>query len=246
MKLCVAYTVFGTELLSQSVKNIIDVVDKVIICYQEVSNTGIQKPFEWNYEHSPKYHFVKYDTRVGIDTKENERRKHQLMIDTAKKLGCTHFIISATDHFFDPKEIENNKAEAEKYEITFSRFYTYYKNPTWQITPLEDHYMPFICSTEMRILKQVKYPLIVDPSLRIGPYTQKNWHLFPTDKICFHHYSTIRKDIKAKFDSAASHSVRKNITAYLNEFENYDINENPGITYFKGRKVKIVPNYFNL
>ena len=168
MRLAICYTVFGTELLSQSIKNIIDVVDEVIICYQEVSNTGIHKPFEWSYQYHPKLHFIKYETREGINPKENERRKHQLMVDTAKKIGCTHFILAATDHFYIPEEVEKWKEHAGQYDVTFTSMFTYFKHPTWQLTPIEDYYMPFICKLPAKILNQVKYPLLVDPSVRVA------------------------------------------------------------------------------
>lgn len=242
MKLAICYTVFGTELLSESIKNIIDAVNEVIICYQEVSNTGTKKPFEWSYEHNPKFHFVKYDTRPGINAKDNERRKHQLMIDTASKLGCTHFILAATDHFYEAHEVAHAKEIAITYDVTFTAMYTYYKKPSWQLFPIEDYYMPFICKLPAKILSTVKYPLLVDPSVRVA---FNSWYLFREEEVMLHHFSMVRKDIKAKFANAASSIGRKN-PVYLQEFETYDINENPGIQYFKGRKVKIVPNYFNL
>lgn len=245
MKLGILYTVFGTELLSQSIKNIIDVVDEVIICYQEVSNTGIKKPFEWSYEHNPKFHFVKYNTRIGIGPKENERRKHQLMIDTASKLGCTHFILAATDHFYDKEEVLKAKETALNYDVTFTAMYTYYKKPSWQLFPIEDYFMPFICRLPAKILSAVKYPLLVDPSVRVSFGDSTRWHLFNPEEVMLHHFSMVRTDMKAKFANAASAIGRKN-PVYLQEYENYDINENPGVQYFKGRKIKIVPNYFNL
>lgn len=242
MRLAICYTVFGTELLSESIKNIIDVVDEVIICYQEVSNTGIEKPFEWSYEHNPKFHFIKYNTRIGIGTKENERQKHQLMINTAHKLGCTHFILSATDHFYHKDEVITARLKAVDYDVTFTAMYTYFKYPIWQLDPIEDYYMPFICKLPAKILSTVKYPLLVDPSVRVS---FNSWYLFTPFEVMLHHFSMVRKDMKAKFANAASAIGRKN-PVYLQEWENYDINENPGIQYFKGRKVKIVPNYFGL
>lgn len=244
MRLCIAYTVFGTELLSQSIKNIIDVVDEVIICYQEVSNTGIHKPFEWSHEYNPKVHFVKYNTFRGLDIKEQERRKHQFMVDYTRKIGCTHFILSACDHFYDPKEVAEQKAHAGQYDVTFTSMFTYFKHPTWQLDPIENYYMPFICKLPAKVLKTTKYPLLVDPSVRFE-YKDSNWYLFRQDMVMLHHFSMVRHDMKAKFANAASAIGRKN-PVYLQEYENYDINENPGIQYFKGRKVKIVPNYFNL
>lgn len=248
MRLAICYTVFGTELLSKSIRNIINLVDEVIICYQEVSNTGIKKPFDWSHEHNPKYHFVKYETDLslgtgGNGTKENERRKHQLMIDTATKLGCSHFILAATDHFYRKDEVIEAKKKALDYDVTFTAMFTYFKRPTWQLTPIEDYYMPFICKLPAKIIHTTKYPVKVDPSVRVEA---KKWYLFNEDECMLHHFSMVRKNIRDKFESAASDRVRKQIDHYTDEFENYDIQENPGISYFKGRKIKEVPNYFDI
>lgn len=242
MRLAICYTVFGTELLDKSIKNIIDIVDEVIICYQEVSNTGTKKPFEFAHEYNKKLHFIKYETRSGLDGKEQERRKHQFMVDYAYKIGCTHFILSATDHFYDVQNVKAAIVNVQQFDwdVTFTRMFTYYKYPTWQITPIEDYFMPFICKLPTKVLKTTKYPYLVDPSVR---FECKNWHM--VDFVMLHHFSMVRKDIKAKFANAASSMGRKN-PVYLQEFENYNIEENPGIQYFKGRKVKVVPNYFGL
>jgi hypothetical protein len=243
MKLAVCYTIFGTELLSKSIRNIIHLVDEVIICYQEVSNTGNKKPFDWTHEYNPKYHFVKYETDLKLGTKENERRKHQLMINTATKLGCSHFILSATDHFYRKDEVIYAKKKALSYDVTFTAMYTYFKHPTWQLNPKEDYFMPFICKLPAKIINTTKYPLLVDPSVRVE---HKTWYLFNEDECMLHHFSMVRKDIRKKFENAASDRVRKQIEHYTNEFEMYDIQENPGVSYFKGRKIKEVPNYFDI
>lgn len=245
MKLALSYTIFGTELLNQSIANIIDLVDVVLICYQETSNTGNFKPFLWSHHYNPKIKLVKYEPNLSVNTKVNERLKHQLMIDTAKQLECTHFLLSATDHFYKKDEFLKAREIAVYQDVTFTAMYTYFKHPTWQITPIEDYYMPFICKLgpRTRISNQVKYPLRVDPSVRIEPYTK--WYLFKENEIMLHHFSMVRKDMKAKFENAAS-SIGRNNPEYLEEWERYDIEANPGIQYFKGRKVKIVDNYFNL
>jgi hypothetical protein len=245
LKLAICYTVFGTELLTESINNIIDQVDKVIICYQEVSNTGNKKPFDWAHHFNPKHHLIQYIPELRLGTKENERRKHQLMIDTAHKLGCSHFILSATDHFYRKDEVIKAKEKALNYDVTFTGMYTYFKYPIWQITPLETYFMPFICKLPAKIVNRTKYPLLVDPSVRVE---HKTWYLFNEDECMLHHFSAVRKDIKAKYDNAAA-SVNwseEKVKGFLHEYEMYDIHQNPGISYFKGRKVKEVPNYFGI
>jgi uncharacterized protein YdhG (YjbR/CyaY superfamily) len=63
-----------------------------------------------------------------------------------------------------------------------------------------------------------------------------------------HHYSMIRTDIKNKFRNAAS-SIRWSETqkeTFISEYENYSLENNHGITYFRGAKVKEVENFFGL
>lgn len=219
-------------------------MDFVVICYQEVSNTGRVKPFEWSHQYNEKYKFIKYETRQGISPKENERRKHQFMMDYAHQLGCTHAIMAATDHFYHRSQLDKAKEKAIKYDVTFTAMYTYFKNPTWQLTPIEDYFMPFICKLPCKIINQVKYPLIVDPSCRVA---FKTWYLFGVHEVMLHHYSLVRKDLKEKFlNSASGKRVTDRMSEFMDEVEHYDIDINPGVKYFNGRKIKVVPNYFNL
>lgn len=245
MKLAICYTVYETELLAKSIANIMPCVDKIIICYQTVSNTGRRKEFKWSHEYNPKYHFVHYHTDLSVNPKENERRKHQMMIDAAREQGCTHYILSATDHFYMRDQVQNAKITAVDYDVTFTAMYTYYKKPTWQITPIEDYYMPFICSANTNVINQVKYPVVVDPSCRIGPY--ENHYIFKESECMLHHYSMVRFDLREKLlNSASGKRVSSRIAEFIGEYENYDLGSNPGVSYFNGRTIKEVPNFFNI
>jgi len=169
----------------------------------------------------------------------------------AKKIGCTHFFLSATDHFYQQKEFLSAKKMCFSldYDVTFTKMYTYYKEITWQLTPIEAYLMPFICKLypETTIERRKSFPydkIIVDPSVQIYPCN--NWYIFSEEEIMLHHYSMIRTDIKNKFENAAA-SIRWNekmIQEFYNEWEKYNIDENPGVKYFQGRKIKIVDNYF--
>jgi hypothetical protein len=255
MKLAVCFTVFnGLELLESAVENITNQADKIIICYQDVSNRGEYCPhvsgFMLRFLNQYKCHVIKYETDLNLNTKENERKKHQMMIDYAKTLDATHFLLTATDHFYKEDEIIFAKKviKALDYDVTLTAMYTYYKFPTWQLTPIEDYYMPFICKLypETKIERVRGFPVRVDPSVQIN--TCKTWHLFPQDQVMLHHYSMIRVDIQNKFRNAAA-SIRwskEQVEDFINEFENYDLDRNPGISYFNGRKIKVVDDYFSL
>lgn len=256
MKLSACYTVFnGLELLGKSIEQIYPLVDNVIICYQTVSNTGnpcnrVENFVHYHFQSKKKVIIVHFHPDFSVNTKENERKKHQLMLETARKAGSTHFFLSATDHFYDKEQFCFAKKAAEScdFDVTFTKMFTYYKHPTWQLTPIEDYYMPFImklhdntCIASIR-----NYPLRVDPSVQVNTY--KNWYLFSENQIMMHHYSMIRENIKNKFKNAAASMRWKPGDAenFANEFENYDITENPGIKYFNGRKIKEVENIFNI
>lgn len=256
MKLTACYTVFnGFELLENSINQIIDMVDNIIICYQTVSNAGnesrdIEAQIFYAFSANKKIKIIKYEPNLEIKPKQNEMLKHQKMVFHAKKLSSTHFVLLATDHYYDPAQFLNAKLFVERsyIDVSFTKMYTYYKNPTWQITPIENYMMPFIMRLydHTRIEKASNYPVLVDPAVQVN--TCFHSHVFGEDEIMLHHYSMVRKDVKNKMVNAASLSrFRNRLQEYLDEYENYDpMNNNIGIKYFQGRKVKIVPNYFNI
>lgn len=258
MKLIACYTVFdGTELLLKAIESIKDHIDGVVICWQNTSNKGKQiAKQDRNVLLEIETCKIIYGLPVNIDLflnestnpKENERRKHTHMLDMARKMGATHFLMAATDHFYIADEFEFGKRLVERmeYDTTFTAMYTYYKHPTWQITPIETYYMPFICKLypETVIQKVPNFPLLVDPSVQVS--TLKKWYLFKDFEVMLHHYSMVRKDIYAKFLNAASPWKQDQMDRFTKDWEAYDIRANPGIEYFKGRKVVEVPDYFDL
>lgn len=252
MRLAALFTVYdGLELLGKALTACEAHVDEIVLCYQTVSNTGQRsekaKIFCEAFAKEPGYTVIEYKTqRTG--PKENERNKHQLMIDTAKGLKCTHFYLSATDHFYISNQFEYAKTVVDRLnpDITFTKMYTYYKYPTWQLTPIEDYTMPFITRLypDTMMISSTRYPYLVDPSVRINRFI--NTILFDESEVMLHHYSMVRDNIREKLLNSAS-SFKKDVQEkHAAEFESYDIKVNPGISYFKGRKVKEVENYFDL
>ncbi len=255
MVLAACYTVYnGLELLEKSIEQIESEVDFIIIGYQTISNKGIQSdkvlPFLQRFKDDKKFHLALFEPSMNKNTKENERDKHQMMLNYARILGCTHFLLSACDHFYDKKQFiyGKNFHFNNNLEVSFTKMYTYYKQPTWQIFPMEDYYMPFIMkiSPETRIDRVANYPVKTDPSVQINTYSK--YSVFHPDVLVMHHYSMIRADIKDKFMNAAA-SMRwtnNNVNDFINEYLGYNLELNPGIKYFGGRKVKEVPNYFTI
>lgn len=258
MKLAACYTVFnGLELLKQSIEQIKNHVDEIIICYQDISNKGNKcdkvHPFIMDFARNfngKNIHILYFKPDLPGNTKENERKKHQKMLTTARILGCTHFFLAATDHFYKEKEFVfgKNTCQLHNYDVTFTKMFTYYKYPTWQITPIEAYCMPFIMkiNPDTKIESKINYPVVVDPSVKVSP--MNNFYVFEESDLMLHHYSMIRENIADKFKNAAASMRWTNGLAekFENEFLNYDYELNPGIEYFQGRKIKIVEDYFKL
>lgn len=256
MKLTACYTVFnGLELLERSIDQIYSLVDNVIICYQTISNKGnacdkVESFVYYQFKSKKKVVIIKYTPDLAVNTKENERRKHQLLLETAKNIDSTHVFLNATDEFYDKNEFffAKTATESANFDLTFTKMFTYYKHSNWQLTPIEDYYKPFIIKLypETKIEVVRNYPLKVDPSVQVN--TCKNWYLFSEKDIMMHHYSMIRENIRDKFKNAAASIRWRNNEAELfaNEFESYDLTLNPGVKYFQGRKIKVVENYFGI
>lgn len=259
MRLGVIYTVFnGLELLEGSIRQILDHVDHVVIVYQNISNRGnkdetvegkvMEVLTKLGREKPNKIMCIPYIMNPGFTTKQNEMSKHNLGLEILRQLHCTHFMLSATDHYYPTEDFILAKAKAEQIDVdvTLTSMYTYYKYPTWQLSPIEDYYMPFICklyhSTEY---VKTMWSYKVDPAVRVTP--SKTFYLFTPDELMMHHYSMIREDIENKFNNAAASSRwGDKAKIYLDEYKTYDLKENPGLQYFGGRKVIEVPNFFNI
>jgi hypothetical protein len=253
MRLGVFYTIFnGTELLNGALRNIEPYVDVILLHYQTTSNRGHKSDefIEWYQQNkdnlSDKISILRYKPRNDWRaTKKNERIKHNQALEFLRKQGCTHFMMSACDHYYEPDQFRNAKEYLKEndFDVTWSSMYTYYKYPTWQLTPIENYYMPFICKIlpETRICS--RFPVRVDPSCGIAPY--RTYKGFEPNELILHHYSMIRQDIRNKFENAAA-SINWRADEFVNEYENYDLKENKGVSYFQGRKIKVVPNWFNV
>lgn len=252
MKLAAVYSVYnGLELLEKAMLQIKNEVDIFIIVYQKVSNKGeVDLTVKKKVERIAKKFNAKvflYETDLKLKTKQNELNKHNLGLEVAKSFDCTHFVIGATDHYYNDLEFKAAKQIAVNFDLTLTAMYTYYKKPEWQLYPIEDYLMPFICrlyDNTVFDLKTWQPPYIVDPAVRIN--TIDTHYLFKQDEIMMHHYSMIRTDIKNKFKNAAA-SVNWNeekVYQFIDEYENAKVGSE--ISYFKGRRLIEVDNYFNI
>jgi len=253
MKLAALYTIWnGLELLEGSLKQIEPYVDEVVIAWQLYSNKGERsneiEQFIKRFENNSKIHLIEFVPDLKISTKENERRKLQLRIDKAKDLDCSHYFSAACDHYYNPDEFRRNKmlCAFHDWDLTFTRMFTYYKDPTWKLDPPEAYFMPFICklSKSTKVVKGNSYPVKIDPSIRVTPWS--SYKVFEIDDIVLHHFSMIREDIRNKFNNAAA-SIRwkpEQIERFVSEYESAKVGDS--ISYFKGRRIIKVKNTFDI
>ena len=235
-KLILCYTYFnGIEQLKHSFAKMAGLVDDIIICYQTVSNTGNVNENVLEELEPFHIHKIQYHTDLNLNTKENERRKHNQMIREARKLGATHFILSAVDHVYSYQDIQ--KALNEDVDVTFSRMYTYYKRDNWRVEPPEDYYMPFIHKMYENTCIAIRndYPVLTDPSVRVN--TMDSFKVYDINECVLHHYSMVRNDIHNKFNNSASRGnwSDEKLQCFIEEFENAKLGDS--ISYFKGRKI---------
>jgi hypothetical protein len=241
-KTALLYTVWigdDMDMLKRSIENHLPFVDKVIICFQQVSNKG-----EYSHQDLPplygnnKLIYTPFHPNLSLSTKQNERNKHNDMIEVAKHSGCTHFILSAADHFYSKEMFDygKNVMQTTDADVILTRMRTYYKQDNWILDPIEEYYMPFIhkLTVNTEITTRVKYPVVVDPSVKVS--TAQKFHI-ASDEYLMDHYSMMRMDIEKKFRNAAS-SIRwtkEDVQTFINEYQNAKVGDS--IKYFQGRKI---------
>lgn len=245
MRLVAIYTLWDYGLLEKSYNNIRPCVDGVIFIHQHLSNFGKE-----NDEERPdlKGDWIEYVPALNWNAKRNERNKHIQAINYAREQGYTHFILLAHDHFYKQNEVEAAKQLViEKgYDTTATKMFTYFKEPTWQLTPVENYYMPFICEiTKDMTVRHGLFPVYVDPAVCFFPV--RKFYAFKENECMMHHYTMIRKDIRKKFENAASKVNWVGKTEQLiSEFETYNIDVPTPLEYFGGRTLIKAYNIFNI
>jgi len=253
MKLAACYSAFNSgELLEGSIMQIYEHVDAVVICYQINSNVGNRISLNdlrlvTDLKKLSKVHVIEFIPNLKLNPKENERKKLQMRIDYCKKIGCSHYIGMAPDHYFITEDFESAKeiCKIRNVDITFTKMFTYYKKPTFQLTPIEDYLAPFICRIydNTKVISKNNYSVRVDPSVRIEP--ANSFHTFDAKTIMLHHFSMVRDDIESKFiNAAAAQNWKQKIPGFIYEYNNIKVGDS--VSYFKGRKIIEVENYFNI
>ena len=247
MKLLIAYTIFdGTELLEKNINHHLSISPDILLCWQRYSNTfhlidEVDQDRINSFDH-PK---LEYLIDLDLTPKEQERRKHQMMINYARKNGFSHILLMACDEFYRVNDVKNIISDINEHDVAISltQMFTYYKKPIWQLTPIELYWKPFIMRIDQntRIISSDNYPVVVDPALRIT--NDGNFKMYPKSRIMMHHYSMIRDSIEKKIYNAALFRPEGK-DKWIEEYHAFD--GSGQIEYFKGRRVIEVDNYFDL
>lgn len=249
MKIVAAYNIFnGLEIFHRSVQNTLPYVDEVIFIYQDISYRGNPNPAVIDHiRQYPNIAAYQFHPDLKRPPKDNELVKQNMMIDLCREHKATHMILMDCDHIYQGEYFQAAIEKSRTYDVTFTGMHTYFKFPTWQIEPPENYFMPFLIKLypTTQFVKLHNYPVLVDPTLRVN--TCGNYYVFGLNEFYFHHYSMVRNDIHEKFRNSPSRPYEYWLQhGYIDEWENYDIELNPGIKYFSGRKVRIVPNFYDI
>mgnify|MGYP001384709889 CR=1 FL=1 len=256
MKLAAVYSVFDSEeLLPYSISSIRDLVDEIIIVYQTVSNCGNTHPNE---------SFVSFISELGIDNlvlyqpsitnhphnaELNERNKRGIGCKQAMNLGCTHFVFVDCYEFYDREQFIQAKKQIidNDYDSSACQMATYYKSPTYRLTPNEEYYVPFITKLQPGVTQLANfpdYPVLADPSRKSYPWN--NFKKFERFELEMHHFTMVRKDIELKFKNHSTLSTRKySFEQLVSDFNNFK----PGdklVPPFENYNVTVVDNKFNI
>ncbi|GAX60134.1 glycosyltransferases [Candidatus Scalindua japonica] len=252
MNLSAIYTIYnGVELLNGSIDQIYDHVNSIIIIWQKISNYGKLNQeivsFIKQYEGKDKFHLYEYKPDLRITAKRNEIKKHSVGLDIARTKGSNYFLIMATDEYYDSQQFARAKDYIleNNFDATTCKMYTYYKKPTYRLEPIERYEVPFICKLRPDTKITSKFPVYVDSARGVGPIN--TCHSFAASQLMMHHFSHVRKDISDKLNNAASKVNWKNkIHEYIRYFNEFDINKNNTVPFYKGHRLVEVENKFNI
>lgn len=262
MRLVAIYNVWDDwDLLECSIKNILPLVDGVIVVYSENSNYGEGQnigllsslDFYDNLKDnikSDKVDYYQFEPKAELPPMQNETAKRNHGLHLARLLNFTHFITMDADEFYHPEDIScgtkmfhdnpNLKGIVVSSQV-------YFKSPTLTIG-LDTTRVPFIhkITPDLQHCFNRKYPFAWEGlrDIRIDPTRSLNINdgVEFVPEIVMHHYSWIRSDYEKKIrNSTARANIEKSTIRQdlLNATDGYYCN-------FYGKVLHTVPNYFNI
>jgi hypothetical protein len=258
MKLAAVYNVFdGEELLPYSYRSISNCVDEIIIVFQEISNYGHEHEDKHKLnliiKKIPNAHLIKFSPKSHdpMSAEGRERQKRALGAKKALEIGCTHCIFMDCDEFYIEKDFLKAKRDIQSggYNNSACQLVTYYKKPTYRLTPNENYYVPFIFKLEAgktSFSNFSDFPVHCDPSRKAAPYDRMK--LFKREQLEMHHMTMVRRNIDAKF---TNHSLLGRLNIDLGnvkeEYNDLEKNNFAKVSYpFENYGIAHVDNIFSV
>lgn len=207
MKLIAIYNVFdGLELLEGSIKQIHDECFKLLIVHQRTSNYGevddeVERSVRGLALDYDKVNLLVFEPDLSQSGSHNERKKRLAGLSAARQLGASHFMFIDCDEYYRTEEFRRAKDTIIKndYDSTACRLFTYFKHPTYRLTPIENYYVPFISAIHVDLCDT--YPVYADPTRRT---TGSRFYEFKQHEIMMHHFSWVRNDLGKKLRNSSA------------------------------------------
>lgn len=253
MKLGISYMLFdGEELLEFALKSIRKNIDHISVTYQTTSYFGNPAgpdliPLLKRLENDNLIdELIHYEPNLSITPKENELKLRNLGLNASRKAECTHHISADVDEFYDPQQLESAKKIMEEGDYDFSVAYldTYYKHPTFLISPDQKLFVSFIHPVNNEYNANPIFPFQIETTRKF--INCKKYRIFSREEFVIHHMSYIRKDIRKKFQNSDNGRCYK-IDKFVEKFNTYSVGERVClIPDFMNRKTVLVDNKFNI
>ena len=212
MRLAGIYTVWDDwDLFTHSHKNIMPLVDGVIVVFSQTSNFGEDSKIKTVAIWGEGNHIFNFEPDLSLPPQVNERNKRNFGLQKAKDMGFTHFIMLDADEFYEPQAFLNEKERIFKGNIagTVCRTQVYFAKPTLTIG-LDTTLVPFIhkITPDLHFTWNTRYPFAFEGpkrEIRIDPTRQLNiTQGVEMSEIIMHHYSWIRKDYEKKIRNSTA------------------------------------------
>lgn len=259
MKLCAIVNVWDAdELLRPMLQQVRPHVELVVAMWQDISNYGER--------HNPSEAiddciesglidvtapYVPDMTPRRYQGTYNETVKRNRGLSIARKQGCTHYLHLDCDEFYDPAQFAAAREMMDKsgYDSSACRMRTYYRRPTYQLTPPESYWVPFIHRVHPRTVcghqnGAVGYPVTTDPTRTAHPVGR--FLPFQREELEMHHMSWVRRDIGRKLrNHSSSAKFAVNLESSIRAFEEYQIGD-PLVWPLQDHAIVEVPDRFGL
>jgi len=241
MKLGICYNLFdGYELLEYSLENSWKYADYCCVVVQELSNTGrridtgaLRKTL--NRLAGRIDHVKYYSPKLSLDPVRNEVIKRNIGLELCRSAGCTHFITSDVDEFYDPDQVARAKfiIEREGFDACACQMLEYYGDTSHCFKTDDSFYVSFIFKVSDRnFVFAAPFPVNIDPTRRIESFKVK---IFRRDELQLHHLTYVRRSLYDKFMNSSNLRVKneRNIRMVDDYYQSWDeskeamVNEDP-------------------